>query len=94
MGMCVELCLGKVLTLTAPKTAMEAFLFLKMHFSLNSFSEKEVELFIALMQHDKKNKNGQLCFALIEDVAKPLINIFASAKDVKEAFALYNNLLA
>ena len=43
---------------------------------------------------DKKNKNGELNFALIEDIAKPLINISASTQDVKEAFALYNNLLA
>jgi 3-dehydroquinate synthase len=94
IGMCVELCLGKVLTLTAPKTTMAAFLFLKNHFILQSFSEKEIEVFIGLMQHDKKNKNGELNFALIEDVAKPLINISACAQDVKEAFALYNNLLA
>ncbi len=94
MGMCVELCLGKILTLTSPKIAMDAFLFFKKHFALQPFSEKEIEIFIELMQHDKKNKNGELGFALIEDVAKPLINISASAQDVKEAFALYNNLLA
>ena len=94
MGMCVELCLGKILTLTSPKIAMDAFLFFKNHFALQPFSEKEIELFIVLMQHDKKNKDGELGFALIEDVAKPLINISASAQDVKEAFALYNNLLA
>ncbi|MEO8761997.1 MAG: 3-dehydroquinate synthase, partial [Bacteroidia bacterium] len=94
IGMCVELCLGKLLTLTSPKIAMEAFLFLKKHFTLYSFSEKEITVFIELMQHDKKNKNGELGFALIADVAKPLINITASAQDVKEAFTLYNNLLA
>jgi len=94
IGMCVELCLGKILTLTSPKIAIEAFLFFKKHYKLPSFSEKEIEIFIGLMQHDKKNKNGELNFALIEDVAKPLINISASAKDVKEAFILYNNLLA
>ena len=94
MGMCVELCLGKILTLTSPKTAIEVFLFFKKHFILQAFTEKEIELFIKLMQHDKKNKNGELNFALIEDIAKPLINISASVGDVKEAFALYNNLLA
>jgi len=94
IGMCVELCLGKILTLTSPKIAMDAFLFFKKHYTLQPFSEKEIELFIELMQHDKKNKDGELGFALIEDVAKPLINISASAQDVKEAFALYNNLLA
>ncbi|HXU25778.1 MAG TPA: 3-dehydroquinate synthase [Bacteroidia bacterium] len=94
IGMCVELCLGKILTLTAPKIAMEAFLFFKKHYTLQSFSEKEMTVFIELMQHDKKNKNGELNFALIEDIAKPLINISASAQDVKEAFILYNNLQA
>jgi 3-dehydroquinate synthase len=92
-GMCVELCLGKILSLTSPKIAMDAFLFFKKHFTLSPFTEKETAAFIAFMQHDKKNKNGELGFALIEDVAKPLINITASEKDVKEAFVLYNNLL-
>jgi len=94
MGMCVELCLGKILTLTDPKIAMNAFLFFKNHFALQSFSEKEIMFFIELMQHDKKNKNGEMGFALIEDVASPLINITASEQDIKEAFVLYNNLLA
>lgn len=92
MGMCVELCLGKILTLISAKTAIEAFLFIKKYFELRHFSEKEIDSFIELMQHDKKNKNGELNFALIEDIAQPLINITASAQDVKEAFMLYNNL--
>jgi 3-dehydroquinate synthetase len=73
---------------------MDAFLFFKKHFVLQPFSEKEIEIFIELMKHDKKNKNGELGFALIEDVTKPLINISASAQDIKEVFDLYNNLLA
>ncbi len=93
IGMCVELCLGKILKLTSAKIVPEVFLFFKVHFSLKSFSEKEISSFIKLMRHDKKNSAGELNFALIEKPGKPLINIHASAKDVKEAFDLYNNLL-
>jgi 3-dehydroquinate synthase len=94
MGMCVELCLGKLIKVTSAKTAMEAILFFKKHFALQAFSKKEVEEFIHLMQHDKKNKEGKFRFALLKKIAKPVINISASTEEVKEAFVLYNNLLA
>ncbi len=93
MGMGVELCLGKLLTLTTTKTAMETFLFFKKYFKLQHFSEKEITAFITLMQHDKKNKAGKISFAMIEKTSVPLINITASEKEIKEAFYLYNNLL-
>jgi 3-dehydroquinate synthase len=93
MGMCVELCLGKILNLTSAKAAMEAFLFFKENYVLYPFPKKEVEAFLKLMQHDKKNKNGAYNFALLKKIGKPLINIPASDKEVKEAFTLYNNLL-
>ena len=94
MGMCVELCLGKLIKVTSAKVAMEAILFFKRHYTLKAFSKKEVEAFIHLMQHDKKNKEGELRFALLKKVAKPVINITASVEEVQEAFVLYNNLLA
>ena len=94
MGMCVELCLGKILTLTSAKTAMEAFLFFKKEYVLYPFPPKEVDAFLNLMLHDKKNQNGRYNFALIENIAKPIINIPASDEEVREAFVLYNNLIA
>jgi len=94
MGMCVELCLGKLIKVTSGKVAMEAILFLKKHFTLQAFSKKEIEAFVHLMQHDKKNKEGKLRFALLKEAAKPVINISASTEEVKEAFELYNHLLA
>ncbi|MHB8262060.1 MAG: 3-dehydroquinate synthase [Bacteroidia bacterium] len=93
MGMCVELCLGKILNLTSAKVVNEVVLFLKKHYTLQAFSEKEVKSFLILMQQDKKNNNSKFRFALIEKVAKPIINISASMQDVKNAFVLYNNLL-
>ena len=93
MGMCVELCLGKILKLTSAKVAMEAFLFFKENYVLYPFPKKEVEAFLKLMQHDKKNKNGQYSFALIKKTARPLTNIPATDNEVREAFVLYNNLL-
>ncbi len=93
MGMCVELCLGKILQLTNANDAMEAFLFFKNNFFLKIFSEKEIKSFLKLMQHDKKNNSWKLNFSLIKKPGKPLINIHASSNEVIEAFALYNNLL-
>jgi 3-dehydroquinate synthase len=93
MGMCVELCLGKILGITNANTAMEAFLFFKENYVLKAFSKSEIENFLKLMQHDKKNNKGQLNFALIEKPGSPLINIPATSGEVREAFVLYNNLL-
>ncbi|MGZ3861818.1 MAG: 3-dehydroquinate synthase [Bacteroidia bacterium] len=93
MGMCVELCLGKILGITAAKSVMEAFLFMKGNYHLRSFSSSEISAFMKLMQHDKKNSNGRLNFALIEKPGHAVINISATANEVKEAFILYNNLL-
>ena len=45
------------------------------------------------MQHDKKNTNGKLSFALIEKRGHPIINIISGTSEIKEAFVLYNNLL-
>ncbi|MGZ3866902.1 MAG: 3-dehydroquinate synthase family protein, partial [Bacteroidia bacterium] len=93
MGMCVELCLGKILGITEAKPAMEAFLFMKNNYKLKSFSSDEISAFLKLMQHDKKNIQGRLNFALIEKPGRAVINISAEASEVKAAFVLYNNLL-
>ncbi len=93
IGMCVELCLGKILKITSAKATLEAFLFFKKHFVLQIFSDSEISSFIKLMQQDKKNLNGKFNFSLIEKPGIPLINVHASTQEVKEAFALYNNLL-
>jgi 3-dehydroquinate synthase len=93
IGMCVELCLGKILGITNAKTAMEAFLFFKKHFHLKQFREGEIISFLKLMSNDKKNTQGLLNFALIEKPGQPVINIVASVEEVKLAFVLYNNLL-
>lgn len=94
MGMFVELCLGKIFGLTSASFAMEGILFLKDNFAMRKFSANEISIFLDLMQHDKKNKGGELSFALVENPGKPVINVSATAAEVKEAFALYNNLLA
>jgi 3-dehydroquinate synthase len=93
MGMCVELCLGKILGITNANSAMETFLFFKKYFTLKQFSEREIISFLKLMSQDKKNTLGQLNFALIEKSGTPVINIPASLEEVKLAFGLYNNLL-
>lgn len=93
MGMCVELCLGKIMKHTDTQTAFTAFVFLKKQYKLKRFSEKEVKSLMGLMKQDKKNHSGQLNFALIDKIAKPVINVWASPIQVTEAFTLYNNLL-
>jgi 3-dehydroquinate synthase len=94
IGMCIELCLGKILQITEAKTAIEAILFLKENFSLRKFSTSEINALLKLMRHDKKNKSGSLNFALIKKTGKHALNVIAASEEVKEAFHLYNNLLA
>lgn len=93
MGMCVELCLGKIMGITEAKPAMDAFLFMKENYHLKLFSSTEIPAFLKLMQHDKKNTHGRLNFALIERPGHAVINISCTSSEVKEAFVLYNNLL-
>ncbi|HXB41843.1 MAG TPA: 3-dehydroquinate synthase [Bacteroidia bacterium] len=93
MGMCVELCLGKILKHTNPKTALQVFLYFKKYFVLKRFSVKEINAFLRFMQNDKKNQSGRFSFALVEKPGKAVINIHASTDEVKQAFILYNNLL-
>ncbi len=93
MGMCVELCLGKILKRTDAKTALRTFLYLKKNFAVKKFSTKEISAFLRLMRQDKKNQSGRFSFALIERPGKAIINVQASPEEVKQAFVLYNNLL-
>lgn len=90
IGICVELMLGRALKLSKQKTVSNALAYIKQHYPLPTFTAQEISACMQLMQHDKKNKAGKLTFALIEKVGKPLINIQATAAQVKEAFALYN----
>lgn len=93
MGMCVELCLGKQLNHTYPAAAMEVFLFFRKHYALRRFTRAEIEACLKLMQQDKKNRNGRLNFTLIEKPGTAWIDMTASAREVRDAFGLYNNLL-
>lgn len=90
IGMCVELLLGNILQLTDNKTVEQAISFLKKHYSIPRFTQDEVSTFIDFMQHDKKNKDGKLAFALIKSVGKPIIDVYATQSQVKEAFNLFS----
>jgi 3-dehydroquinate synthase len=94
MGMAVEVCLGKQIGRTEPKTALQVFQLLKKHYVLKKFSRQEIKIFVNLIKQDKKNQSGRMNFALIEKPGKALINIYASAEEIREAFHLYNNLLS
>lgn len=93
MGMAVEVCLGKQIKHTDAKSAQKVFDFLKNHFALKRFSKDEINAFIKLIRHDKKNQSGRMGFVLIEKPGKVIINIYAEADRIKDAFTLYNNLL-
>jgi len=93
MGMCIELCLGKITKHTEAKTALRTFLYIKKNFGLKKFSKSEINSFLNLMKQDKKNQSGRLNFALIVRPGRTLVNVPASSEEVKSAFTLYNNLL-
>jgi len=93
MGMCVELCLGKILKHTDAKNALKIVLFFRKNYRLKRFSKEEVKAFINLMKQDKKNQSGRMGFALIQRPGKAIVNAYATVGEVEQSFNLYNNLL-
>ncbi len=53
------------------------------------FNTKDIESIIALLKHDKKNKNGVIQFVLLEAIGVPKINCEVSNELIYEAFDYY-----
>ena len=62
------------------------------HFSKRLFSEKDIEAIINLLVFDKKNRNGQVLFVLLEDIGRYKTNCSVSNELIYKAFDYYKNL--
>ncbi|MGB3948708.1 MAG: 3-dehydroquinate synthase, partial [Bacteroidia bacterium] len=56
-----------------------------------TIEESNVERIIEFMQHDKKNRNGQINFSLLSTIGKCEINQTASVELIKEGLSYYKS---
>lgn len=61
------------------------------HFSKQTFSKKDIETIIDLLVFDKKNRNGQVLFVLMEDIGLHKTNCIVSNNLIYNAFDYYKN---
>lgn len=62
------------------------------HFSKQTFSENDIESIINLLIFDKKNRNGQVLFVLMEDIGLHKTNCIVNNTLIDKAFDYYKNL--
>ena len=82
MGMYLENKLAVALGLLDAETASEINAVLDRLFGLQPFPGFDVEEVVALMRHDKKNRNGLIKGALIGDVGVPLVDVILPPENV------------
>lgn len=66
---------------------IERFIFL--HYPKITFEKSHIDEIITFLAHDKKNYADSLNFTLVEDIAKPKIDIEISMLEAKEALLYY-----
>jgi len=61
------------------------------YFPKQTFSKKDVEAIINLLIFDKKNRNGQVLFVLLDDIGQHKIDCIVSNELIHKAFEYYKN---
>ncbi|WP_310991859.1 3-dehydroquinate synthase [Aequorivita marina] len=61
------------------------------HFPKQSFTENDIEAIIKLLVFDKKNRNGQVLFVLLEDIGNYKTNCIVNNELIHKAFQFYKN---
>lgn len=59
--------------------------FIHNNYRFPKLSQQEISTLISIMKSDKKNKNGQFNFTLIEKIGKSRINCFVTQNDIYES---------
>lgn len=62
------------------------------HFVKQTFSKNDIEAIINLLAFDKKNRNGQVLFVLMEDIGVHRTNCIVNNDLIYKAFDYYKNL--
>jgi len=60
-------------------------------FPKESFSEKDTNSIIELLQYDKKNSHGKVKFVLLHEIGKPAIDVEVTTNQLKAAFEFYKS---
>jgi len=56
-----------------------------------SFTNTDIKAILDLLQHDKKNINGQLNFVLLKAIGKPVLDCHVRKQDIRKAFDFYES---
>ena len=58
----------------------------------STISIRDISYIISLLQHDKKNLNGNTNFILLSQIGKPIFDCKVNKKQIIKSFEYYNNL--
>lgn len=73
-----------------PKKSLEEIIqFISTHFEFYPLEEITYHRILELMKNDKKNKNNQINFTLLNEIGSASIDHYLNASDIKEALAYY-----
>lgn len=84
-GMICELYLSSILRGFPTDKMRQTVRFIHDNYSSPSFTCNDYDELYALMQHDKKNSNGNINFALLENIGTPALDCHATKEDIFEA---------
>lgn len=62
-------------------------------FALKALSSEEIEGFLSYIHQDKKNENGKIKMALLDDIGSCLIDVEVTTDEIRKAIALFNESL-
>jgi 3-dehydroquinate synthase len=68
--------------------------FILRNFSPCHLDKKEAGILIDFMLHDKKNKEGKICFTLLEDIGKPRIDVYCGPELIRSSLDYYREVTA
>ncbi len=80
-----ELYLSHKLCGMPEKKMRKAASYITNHFPKESVAENFYAELLTLMKQDKKNRDGQIQFALLKDIGTPIINVAADEEIILQA---------
>ena len=93
IGMAVETLIASEKRLLSEEDAMIVFSKLQTIFDLRTISTEIFADLISLMRHDKKNQNGIIKMALIDDIGSCKIDVGVMEDEMEVGMARYNKLI-
>ena len=88
LGMMLATRLSQQIVGLPAQTATQIQKVLSEYFPWVDFSQQDITQIIALLRFDKKNTHGQTNFVLLEEIARPVMNVQVSPEQFRHAFTL------